>query len=264
VSGGKLLRFKPRYDFLVGLVAVDDVLDVRAETEHEFFIPWVQKDCQRDRVIDQMHLQLLRVLVSIVVLLEFTTFLQKSLKVIMAGQENKYHTLCGRCQLHHLLWSNYIPVFKSHRPALSEYLEVYLCHTAKLDGGRWQELPAILLREQCKRVARLVPLLFGQYLNRYDRDVVIGEPVERRLIVCGMRGPAIYGHLSLATLLLFLHLMSLLALLAILQRGVMMLACLVSTYVKFELSPIDALIFKDFITHHLIVEDLKVIQVTIE
>jgi len=44
----------------------------------------------------------------------------------------------------------------------------------------------------------------------------------------------------------------------------MMAACLVSTYVKFELSPIDALIFEDFVTHHLVVEDLKVIQVAIE
>jgi hypothetical protein len=216
-------------------------------------------------MIDQMHLQLLRVLVSIVVLLKFATFFQKSFKVIMGGQENKYHTLCGRCELHHLLWSNYIPVFKCHRLALSEYLEMHLCHTAKLDGGRWQELPAVLLRQQCKRVARLVPLLFGHYLNRHDRDVVVREPVERRLIVCRMRGPAIYGHLPLAALLLFLHLMmTLLALLAILQRGMMMPACLVSTYVKFELGPIDALIFEDFVTHHLVVKDLKVIQVAIE
>jgi len=93
-----------------------------------------------------MHLQLLRVLVSIVVLLKFSTFFQKSFKVIMAGQENKYHTLCGRCQLHDLLWSNYIPVFKSHRLPLNKNLEMHLCHTPKLDGGRRQELPTVLLR----------------------------------------------------------------------------------------------------------------------
>ena len=80
MAGGKLLRFKSRDDFLIGLVAIDDVLDVWAETEHEIFIPWVQQDCQRDRVIDQMHLQLLRVLIGIVVLLEFATFFQKSFK----------------------------------------------------------------------------------------------------------------------------------------------------------------------------------------
>ena len=105
------MGFESRDDFLVGLVAIDDVLDVRAETLHEFFIPGVQEDRQRDRMIDQMHLQLLRVLIGVIVLLEFTTFFQKSFKVIIAGQEDKYHTLCGRCHLHHLLWSNDIPVF---------------------------------------------------------------------------------------------------------------------------------------------------------
>ena len=105
------MRFESRYDFLVGLVAVDDVLDVRAETLHEVLIPGVQEDRKRDRVIDQMHLQLLRVLIGVIVLLEFTAFFQESLKVIMAGQKNKYHALCGWCHLHHLLWSNDIPVF---------------------------------------------------------------------------------------------------------------------------------------------------------
>ena len=128
------MGFESRDDFLVGLVAVDDVLDVRPETLHEVFIPGVQEDCQRDRVIDKMHLQLLRVLIGVIVLLEFATFFQKSFKVIMAGQENKYHTLSGWSQLHHLLWSNDITVFKSHRLAICEYLKMYLCHTAKLDG----------------------------------------------------------------------------------------------------------------------------------
>ena len=124
MPGGELLRFKPRDDFLVGLVAVDDMLDVGAEAKHEFFIPWVQQDRKRDRVIDQMHLQLLRVLISIVVLLEFAAFVQESIEVVMAGQEYKYHALCGRCQLHDLLWGYDIPIFKSDRLAISEYLEV--------------------------------------------------------------------------------------------------------------------------------------------
>ena len=177
------MGFESRDDFLVGLVAVEDVLDVRAETLHEVLIPGVQEDRQRDRMIDQMHLQLLRVLIGVIVLLEFSAFFQESLKVIKAGQEDKYHALCGWCELHHLFWSHDIPVFKSHRLAICECLEVYLCHTAKLDGDGWQELPAVLLRQQGKRVARLVPLLFGKDLNRDDGDVVVGEPVERRLIV---------------------------------------------------------------------------------
>ena len=74
MAGGELLGFESRDDFLVGLVAVDDVLDVRAETLHEVLIPGVQEDCQRDRVIDQMHLQFLRVLIGVIVLLEFATF----------------------------------------------------------------------------------------------------------------------------------------------------------------------------------------------
>ena len=80
-----------------------------------------------------------------------------------------------------------------------------------------------------------------------------------------MGGPAINGHLPIATLLLFLHvMMTLLALLAILHNRMMMLACFVSTYVKFELGPINALIVEDFVTHHLVVEDLKIVQVAVE
>ena len=75
-------------------------------------------------MIDQMHLQLLRVLISIVVLLEFAAFVQESIEVVMAGQEYKYHALCGRCQLLDLLWGYDIPIFKSDRLAISEYLEV--------------------------------------------------------------------------------------------------------------------------------------------
>ena len=60
---------------------------------------------------------------------------------------------------------------------------------------------------------------------------------------------------------LLLHVMILFLLFLVLM---MMLARLVTTYIKLELCTVDALVLEDSILHHLVVEDLQVIQVAIE